>query len=451
MAYVTKINGYDIKDSEARSDVSTLQESMTTAQGDIETLQNDLSDTKADLGDITALDTTVKTSLVAAINEVDSHADTNASEIGTLSSLTTTDRTDIVSAINEVKSDVNNEAIARDTAITNAINALDASEVGGSGKYIESVSQTNGVISATEKSFGSIAKSNAFPVPGGSIYLYMQDVLSHKIMRLSPKDISAYYNDGTLWKRLNGTDGYTLFEDIYAGDYFQMSRAITCPNSTDGTSGTSWVTIAEIDGLMYQGYPQWMTAHHLVMVPGKGIDTSEANHFGRHAMNDSNTTTNAYKGSKMFTDVIGTPVSAGSTASGATINQQLYAEFGSHLQTTGELLSAAMDSGATNRFGNAGGASSSWDWTLCQAVLLSEIEVYGSIIWSSSGFDTGTAKKQFAAFKHPLVQNNRTSYYWLKDVASAADFCYVYGRGYARCGDAGDTGCYIRPRFVLAA
>ena len=61
MAYVTKINGYDIKDSEARSDISTLQESMTTAQGDI--------------GDLDDLTTTDKTDLVSAINEVDSHAD----------------------------------------------------------------------------------------------------------------------------------------------------------------------------------------------------------------------------------------------------------------------------------------------------------------------------------------------------------------------------------------
>lgn len=81
MAYVSKINGYDIKDSEARGDVSTLKESMTTAQGDIETLQNDLSDTKADLGDVTQLETTVKTSAVNAINEVKGEADDNASSI----------------------------------------------------------------------------------------------------------------------------------------------------------------------------------------------------------------------------------------------------------------------------------------------------------------------------------------------------------------------------------
>lgn len=81
MANVAKINGYNVKDAEARGDISTLQESMTTAQGDIETLQGDLSDTKADLGDVTQLETTVKTSAVNAINEVKGEADDNASSI----------------------------------------------------------------------------------------------------------------------------------------------------------------------------------------------------------------------------------------------------------------------------------------------------------------------------------------------------------------------------------
>ena len=34
------------------------------------------------------------------------------------------------------------------------------------------------------------------------------------------KDITEYLTDGTLWKRVNGTDGYELFEDLYVGDYF---------------------------------------------------------------------------------------------------------------------------------------------------------------------------------------------------------------------------------------
>jgi hypothetical protein len=103
MANVAKINGYDVKDAEARGDIADIQQALSTAQGDITTLQGDVSDTKADLGDITALTTTVKTSAVNAINEVDSHADTNTANIGNLAELNMVDKTNIVHAINEVE------------------------------------------------------------------------------------------------------------------------------------------------------------------------------------------------------------------------------------------------------------------------------------------------------------------------------------------------------------
>lgn len=70
----------------------------------------------ASIGTISTLTTDAKTDLVAAVNEVDSHADAaqsaataaqgkadqNAAAIGTLTSLATDAKTDIVSAVNEV-------------------------------------------------------------------------------------------------------------------------------------------------------------------------------------------------------------------------------------------------------------------------------------------------------------------------------------------------------------
>ena len=278
--------------------------------------------------------------------------------------------------------------------------------------------------------------------------------MSHNIPRyvngVLGKDITAYYNDGTLYKRLNGTDGFSFCEDIYVGDYFQMSRAITCPDSYQGTEGSDWVTIAGIDTLMGNGDSNIVNYHHLVMIPGKGEEGLQ--HFGRHAMNDTNTTEGGYAGSKMHTEVLGAVVSAGSTASGATINQQLYAEFGSHLKPTKELLSNSINTSGYNRFGNAGGCSSNWSWASCQAVLISEVEAFGSIILSSSGYDTGTAKTRlplFAASTKAL--NNRSAWWWLKDVASAADFCRVSYDGRAYYAYAGVASLCVRPRFVLAA
>jgi len=54
------------------------------------------------IGTLTSLTTTAKTNLVAAVNEVDAHADAANAAIGTLAELTTTEKGTAVGAINEV-------------------------------------------------------------------------------------------------------------------------------------------------------------------------------------------------------------------------------------------------------------------------------------------------------------------------------------------------------------
>lgn len=274
----------------------------------------------------------------------------------------------------------------------------------------------------------------------------------HNIPRLIPKDITSYYIDGTLWDRLNGTNGFELFEDIFVGDYIKMSRPISAYNQdqTQQLTGSQYVTIAGIDTLWGNGDNISMAYHHLVMVPGQGFGGTQ--HFGRGRMNPTDTTVGGYVGSEMYTTTIGDIATSGSTETTATINQQLYAEFGSHLKTTRELLSNSINSTGYNRFGSNTGCSNEWAWVSCQAVLMSEIEVYGSIVWSSGGYDTGNANHQFELFTHSKSAiNNRSAYYWLKDVASAFGFCYCDYYGHSGCNGAGGSGGYVRPRFVIAA
>ena len=110
-----------------------------------------------------------------------------------------------------------------------------------------------------------------------------------------------------------------------------------------------------------------------------------------------------------------------------------------------------MDSTRYNRFGQAGGASSNWAWTSCQAVLMSEVECYGSIVWSSSGYDTGNANAQLPLFRHnKQAMNNRSAYYWLKDIASSAIFCLCTTGGISYYDGASHAGISVRPRFILA-
>ena len=280
----------------------------------------------------------------------------------------------------------------------------------------------------------------------------LNSVAYHNIPRIVPKDVTSYYNDGSLWKRLGGTDGYSLFEDLFVGDYFKMSRPISALNPVTEyqLTGSQYVTFASFGGLAGNGDKTPATDKWAVMVPGMGFGGTQ--HFGRSRMNPTNTTEGAYKGSEMNTKVIGPVVTTGSTAAGATINQQLFAEFGSHLATTRELVSSSINATGVNKFGAAAGCSNNFEWVDMQAVLMSEIEVYGSVVFSSSGFDTGTANHQFElfAFSKSAI-NNGSAWYFLKGVASATDFCRCNGGGDAHYSNASVAALYVRPRFVIKA
>ena len=308
--------------------------------------------------------------------------------------------------------------------------------------------QLSGVMS------NSPAKGSSLPVKSGGVWDAIHAItISNNIPRLVPKDITSYITDGTFWKRLAGTDGFALFEDIHVGDYFKMSRAISAYERTGQyqTTGSQYVTIAGLDTMMNNGDQGYgVDYHHAVMVAGQGFGGTQ--HFGRSRMNATNTTEGGYKASEMNTLVLGGVVSAGSTAADATINQQLYAEFGAHLKTTREVVTKAINATGYNRFGSATGCASDWEWMSAQAILMSETECYGSIEWSSSGYDIGNANRQLPLFAFSKqAQNNYSAYYWLKDIASAVYFCYAGNNGVSNCGTANGAHYNVRPRFILGA
>lgn len=98
-----------------------------------------------------------------------------------------------------------------------------------------------------------------------------------------------------------------------------------------------------------------------------------------------------------------------------------------------KLLSNAVNQNGINRYGEATGCSSNWTWEAdCKICALSEVQVYGSIVWSSSGFDTGEACQQLEVFrrynKNEIFEGE---YPWLRDVVSASRAAVAYYQGYA--------------------
>lgn len=226
------------------------------------------------------------------------------------------------------------------------------------------------------------------------------------------------------------------FEDLYIGDYFDITI------STEYTSSeVVRCILADFDYYWNCGDVPFRQ-HHAVIVP--------KNAFAILAkMNETNTTEGGYYNSDMCQTIM------------SEYNIALNTVFGGHLLTRKELLTNAVNA-TTPSMGGAGltGASSGWAWYDNAICLMSEIQVYGSKVWSSSGYDTGIANRQLALFRHDpsaLVckaggvedanASNRV-WWWLRDVASASYFAIV--------GTLGDSSYYgasgsggVRPLFLI--
>ena len=98
-----------------------------------------------------------------------------------------------------------------------------------------------------------------------------------------------------------------------------------------------------------------------------------------------------------------------------------------------KLLTNAVNTTGINRFGEATGCSSGWTREAnCKICALSEVQVYGGTVWSSSGYDTGEACRQldvFQAYSHTEIFGGE--YPWLRDVVSASHAAFLNSNGSA--------------------
>ena len=200
------------------------------------------------------------------------------------------------------------------------------------------------------------------------------------------------------------------FDDMYIGDYWKI--------------GDVTYRIAAFD-YYYRAGDTDCTTHHVTLVPDANMYT--------HCMNDTNVTTGAYVGSKMYTE--------GLTQAKNTIN----VAFGtSHILNHRQYLQNAVTDGY------ASGGS----WYDSTVELMTEQNVYGGKIFSNIQNGTALAnsytvdKSQYPLFKfRPDMISNR-QWFWLRDVVSAAFFADVNGYGNADYGHA-SLALGVRPAFSI--
>lgn len=200
------------------------------------------------------------------------------------------------------------------------------------------------------------------------------------------------------------------FDDMYIGDYW--------------TIGGVNYRIAAFDYYLNCGDTS-CTKHHVVLVP----DTCLYN----HVMNDTNITTGAYVGSKMYTE--------GLEQAKTTIK----AAFSGHVLSKRIYLSNAT----------ANGKASAGAWCDSEVDLMCEHMVYGNGVFSPVSDGTTVPnnyrveKSQLPLFQHePSRICNRASW-WLRDVISASYFARVYASGHATCGGASYS-IGVRPAFCIS-
>ncbi len=231
------------------------------------------------------------------------------------------------------------------------------------------------------------------------------------------KDITEYYNNGSLYTMIQSG----RFDDIYVGDYIIVNDV-------------TWL-VADIDHYLYSGDTA-LTKHHLVIIPAKPLMNAP--------MNATNTTEGGYVGSKMVKETLASLV-----ASDGIIERT----FGSHILEYRNLLTTSINTTAVNQSGGQwDGASRGWAWSTRKIDLMSEENVYGTNVWSSSGYDTGIDNRQYALFQlRPEYMNGYKDVkfnYWLKNITGAAKFSLIGDRG-----DAFDREATykigVRPRFLI--
>lgn len=227
--------------------------------------------------------------------------------------------------------------------------------------------------------------------------------------------------DGSLYTAIS--DG--SFDDLYIGDYFSVSIS-----TTEDPSEQVICCIAGFD-TMYNNGDIALTKHHAVIVPKNCF-------LGYRQMNSENTTSGGYKGSAMYTSVL------------PTYAALLEEVFGTHLLTFRSLITNSVNTSANSAAG-AGwtGSANGWEWVDMKLQLLSEIQVYGANVFSSSGYDTGIDNIQLPIFAlNPNFKIANRVWYWLKNIAGASHFCGVSGYGDADPYYASRTGG-VRPLFLL--
>jgi hypothetical protein len=280
------------------------------------------------------------------------------------------------------------------------------------------------------------------------------------------KDLTNVYTIDQMYSMIHSGK----FDDLFLGDYFTKSMTTDIYTRFTGASFASGTVYYEMGGtltdrtwtetedtapqtgkiyatkttktenvtLMFAAFDYYynvgdtaLTTHHAVLIPrGYGFATTAK-------MNSSNTTVGSYFNSDMHQIVL--PCYA----------KALKTVLNNHLLAHRTLLPNAINA-STPSMAGAGftGASNAWAWETVELQLMSEPQIYGTTVWSSSAYDVGADYKKLPVFDFINGAQYGRNFYWLRSVVSSTNFAGCDGYGIA--GSSGASSArFVRPLILF--
>ena len=279
------------------------------------------------------------------------------------------------------------------------------------------------------------------------------------------KDLTNVYTIEQMYTMIHSGN----FDDLFLGDYFTKSITTDIYTHFTGAEFDSGTTYYEMDGtindrtwtetsdtvpqsgktyatkltktenvtLMFAAFDYYynmgdtaLTTHHAVLIPKTFFATTAK-------MNPTNTTAGGYYNSDMHQITL--PCYA----------KSLKTALGNHLLAHKTWLTTTVNT-STPSMAGAGmtGASSASAWETTELQLMNEVQLYGTMVWSSSAYEVGVDNEKLPVFNfiNP-VQYGRTIV-WLRSVVSSTVFAFCSNSGIANSYGASTAGC-VRPLILF--
>lgn len=279
-------------------------------------------------------------------------------------------------------------------------------------------------------------------------------------------DLTNVYTDAEMYEMIHSGK----FDDLFLGDYFTKSITTDVYTHFVGEAFESGTTYYEMGGtlldrtwtetadtepqsskvyctkttktedipLMYGAFDHYwnvgdtpLATHHAVLIPRNFGFATPAK------MNPTNTTAGGYYNSDMH--CITLPCYA----------KSIKAALNGHLLSHRTILPNAVNT-STPSMAGAGfkGASNNWAWNDVELQLMSEPQVYGTTVWSSSAYDFGVDYKKLPVFDFINPVQYGSIHFWLRSVASSTYFAFCSTDGRAYSGNA-SYAFYVRPLILF--